>query len=159
MRAELQEFIRQLPLLLRMLADPTTTHTAPELYCRLDAWGWDECLPALLHELQSNDSDVKQLVLSIVCHAADMHGIELAHPFKAVVVKLLEDNDRLVRMSAILAIESLLASEPHVIAALRHIVGHDEPILANQALITLLELDPARSIIQEVAPLFRDRSV
>lgn len=116
----------------------------------------EECLPVLLDELQSNDSDVKQLVLSIICHEADTYGNELVQQFESVVLALLEDKDRLVRMSAILAVDSLRAFEPEFVAALRFIVGYDEPILASQALITLLELDLDRSVIGELAPLFRN---
>ncbi len=155
LNADSQKFISQLPTLLRQLADPTTMHTAPELCDRINAFGWEECFPVLLGALESSDSDVKQLVLSIICYEADTHGNELVQPFESVVLALLEDEDRLVRMSAVLAVDSLRAFEPEFVAALRFIVGYDEPILANQALITLLELD--RTIISELAPLFRVR--
>ncbi|MBA2114090.1 hypothetical protein [Bremerella alba] len=155
MNADSQKFISELPNLLRLLAVPTTTHTAPELWNRIDAFGWEECYPVLLGALESNDSDVKQLVLSVICYAADTHGNEFVQPFESVVLALLEDEDRLVRMSAVLAVESLRAFEPEFVAALRFIVGYDEPILASQALITLLELDIDRSVILELAPLFR----
>lgn len=151
-----QKFISQLPTLLRLLVDPTTMHTAPELCERIDAFGWEECSPVLLSALESNDSDVKRLVLSIICYEADTHGNELVQPFESVVLALLEDEDRLVRMSAILTVESLRAFEPKFVAALRYIVGHDEPILASQALITLLELDVDGSVIRELAPHVRD---
>ncbi len=158
LNTELQDFISQLPTLLRLLADPTTTHTAPELCDRINAFGWKKCSPVLLRELESNDNEVKQLVLSIICYEADTHGNELVQPFESVVLALLEDEDRIVRMSAILAADSLRPSDPRFVVALRFIVGYDEPILASQALTTLLELDLDRSIISELAPLFRVRS-
>ncbi|WP_201767221.1 hypothetical protein [Rhodopirellula sallentina] len=158
MNANSQEFINQLPTLLRLLADPTTMHTAAELFNRIDAFGWEECSPVLLGALESNDSDVKQLVLSVICYAADTHGNDWVQPFESVVLALLEDKDRLVRISAVLAVESLRAFDPEFVAALRFIIGYDEPILASQALITLLELDRDHSVIRELAPLFRVRS-
>lgn len=158
LNAESQKFISQLPTLLRLFTDLTTTYTESELCERIRVFGWQECLPVLLRELESNDSGVKQLVLSIICHEADAYGNELVQPFESVVLALLEDEDRLVRMSAVLAVDSLRAFEPEFVAALRFIVGYDEPILASQALITLLELDLDRSIISELAPLFRVRS-
>lgn len=158
LNTELHDFISQLPTLLRLLADPTTTHTVPELFNRIDAFGWEECSPVQLGALESNDSNVKRLVLSIICYAADTYGNDLVQPFESVVLALLEDKDRLVRMSAVFAVESLRAFGPEFAAALRFIIGYDEPILANQALITLLELDLHHSVIRELAPLFKVRS-
>lgn len=158
MTTEHEDFRQQLPLLLRLLANPTTPHTNTELWCRITSFGWDECVPMLLKELETGAGEVKRLVLSIISEEAEQIGTESVQSFVPQVVALVKDEDRLVRMAAVHAVESLLVSDDNVVAALRNIVAHDEPILASQALATLLELDLDHTVIQEIAVHFRERS-
>ena len=155
MTTELDDFLKQLPVLLRLLADPITPHTNSELWCRIKSFGWDECVPILMAELESGTGDVQRLILGIICEESDQMGNELVQPFFAAVVSLLNSEDRLVRVAAIHAVERLLIFDEHVVASLRHIIANDEPILASQALATLLELDLEHSVIQEIAVMFR----
>ncbi len=156
MTAENNDFPTQLPVLLRLLANPTTPHTSLELCCRIRSFGWEECEPTLMAELETGSASVKQLVLGIISEEAEQIGTESVQVFVPQVVSLLKDEDRLVRMAAVHAVESLLVSDDNVIAALRHIIVHDEPILASQALATLLELDLDHTVVQEVSVHFRD---
>ncbi|OYW19078.1 MAG: hypothetical protein B7Z55_09540 [Planctomycetales bacterium 12-60-4] len=158
MTAENKDFLTQLPVMLRLLANPTTPHTALELCCRIRSFGWEECEPTLMAELETGSASVKQLVLGVIREESDQFGDESVRSFVLQVVSLLKDEDRLVRMSAIHAVESLRVSDDNVVAALRHIVANDEPILASQALTTLLELDLDHTVIQEIAVRFRERS-
>lgn len=155
MTNEHEDFTQQLPVLLRLLADPITPHTYSELWCRIKSFGLDECVPILKAELESGTADVQRLVLGIICEESDQIGNELAQPFFAAVVSLLNSEDRLVHVSAIHAVERLLIFDEHVVASLRHIIANDEPILASQALATLLELDLDHVVIQEIAVMFR----
>lgn len=157
MTAENEDFLMHLPVLLRLLANPTTPYTALEFCCRIRSFGWDECVPMLMRELESGAGDVKQLVLRIISEEAEQMGIESVQSFVPQVVSSLKDEGRLVRMAAIHDVESLRVFNQHVAVALRYIIAHDEPIVASQALATLLELDLDHSVIQEIAVHFRDR--
>lgn len=148
----------QLPVLLRLLANPTTPHTAVELACRIRSYGWEECESMLLKELETGAGEVKRLVLGIISEEAEQMGTESVQSFVPQVVSLLNDEDRLVRMAAVHTVESLRVFDELAVAALRHIVANDEPILASQALTTLLELDLDHTVIQEIAIHFRDGS-
>jgi len=148
----------QLPVLLRLLANPTTPHTNTELWCRITSFGWEECEPTLMGELETGAGEVKQLVLGIISEEAEQIGTESVQSFVPQVISLLNNEDRLVRMAAVHAVESLLVSDENVITALRQIIANDEPILASQALATLLELDLDHTVIQEVSVHFRERS-
>lgn len=148
------DFLSQLPILLRILADPRTPHTVHELWCRIFSHGWGECETLLLGELQSGDSDVKRLVVEIVEEQAGNSGIESIQSFVPSIVSLLTHEDRLVRSCAISAMGELLIDDQTTADALRHIVRSDEPLLASAALHTLMEFDP--KIIEEVAQMFRD---
>lgn len=158
MRAGFQEFLENLPLLLRLLAEPITGCTESEVFHRIDAWGWNECFPTLLEQLESGDSDVKCLVLSVICYATTVSDLEVTQPLESAVLSLLVDESSCVRMSAIVAAESLGTRDPQIIATLRRIVGHDNDVLSCQALITLLEHDIDRSVLRDIKPLFRNES-
>lgn len=154
MTEEHEDFVNQLPFLLRLLADPTTPHTAHELWCRIRSIDWGGCVPVLKSELDGGVADVKRLVLAIISEEAEQMGCESVEQFLPTVVSLLSDEDRLVRMSAIHTVESLKICDQDVIAALRHVIAFDEPILASQALATLLKLDAEHVVIKEIAVHF-----
>jgi len=155
-------FSDHLPALLRQLADPVTPHTAVELWCRIAADGWDRHVPALLHELQKGENDVKRLVLEIAREHAVASAAGSLDPFFSEAVRLLADEDRLLRMAAINAVHHLAERHQYpnitlqnALVALRIIVCRDELPLARQALLTLIELDD-NSVI-EFASLLRAR--
>lgn len=150
------EFLSQLPILLRLLADPRTPHTVNELWCRIFSHGWEECEPLLLAELQTGDSNVRRLVVEIVEEHAANSGIESIQPFVPSIVSLLDHEDRLVRICAISAVGELMVDDQTTVDTLRHIVCTDEPLLASAAFQTLLSFDP--KVIEKVAQLFRDAS-
>ena len=149
-------FVEQLPGILRLLADPTTPHTAAELWCRIQGAGWEFCVPVLLSELRGDNSDVKRLVLAILVEEAENVGTESTEPFHEAVERLLADEDRLVRMAAIHTVRDLLISTPTATAAVRRIVCHDESPLAREALISLVELDDG--VVEELAQKLRGRA-
>lgn len=154
-------FIEKLPGLLRQLADPTTPHTAKELWCRVASEEWERCTPTLLHELRTAENDVRRLVLSIVCEQATNVRATPIQPFLVEIERLLADNDRLMRMAAIGAVRVLVehgregdVASPIVLESLRRIGCHDELPLAREALLSLLEMDAAA--VREIASLLRD---
>ena len=125
-------FIEQLPALLRQLADPTTPHTAKELWCRVASEEWERCAPTLLHELRTGVNDVKRLALSIVCEQVANVRATPIQPFFVEIKRLLTDDDRLVRMAALEAVRHLFrngrdeeVASPTVLALL-HRRGHDD---------------------------------
>jgi hypothetical protein len=158
----MQSRIHQLPVLLRQLADPTTPHTAKELWCRITCEEWEHCAPTLLHELRTAENDVKRLVLSIICEQAINVRTTPISPFLVEIERLLSDHDRLVRMASVGAVRDLVehgregdAASPSVLASLRRIGCHDELPLAREALLILLEIDDGA--VREIASLLRDR--
>ncbi|WP_013627517.1 HEAT repeat domain-containing protein [Rubinisphaera brasiliensis] len=131
--------LEQLPVLLRLLADPTTPHTAVELWCRIEAWGWNESVPILMRELETGEPCVKRLVLSIIWQELEQLGPDRVQPFVPCILPLLDDPDRLVRMAAVQAVRDLHLNE--AIPQLRRIVCDDERPLAAEALVALMDLD------------------
>lgn len=129
----------ELPALLRLLADPITPHTSSEMWDRITAFGWDECVAILMQELETGEPDVKRLVMGILCREVDHRGSERVQPFTPIILSLLNDPDRLVRMAAIQAVRDLRTDD--AIPQLRRIVCEDERPLAAEAFIALMELD------------------
>ena len=150
------DFLTQLPILLRLLADPRTPHTVSELWCRVFSYGWEECEPILLAELQSGEADVQQLVIEIIGEQAENSGIESIQPFLTPIVSLLSHEDSLVRMSVISAVGELMIDDETTQDAIRQIIRNDEPIIASAALQILLRFNPR--YIGEVVSLFQDNS-
>jgi hypothetical protein len=149
-------FVEQLSGLLRQLADPTTQYTAPELWSRIQAAGWDTSVPVLLSELRGDDPDVKRLVLDILAEEAEQIGTESTEPFHGAVERLLADEDRLVRMAAVHAVRDLHVTTPTARAALRRIICNNEAPLAREALLTLVELDDG--LVEEFGLVIRERA-
>jgi len=131
--------IEQLPDVLRLLANPTTPHTALELWCRIEALGWKDCVPILMQELETGESCVKRLVVSVIWQELEQLGPDRVQPFFPIILPLLDNPDRLVRMAAIQAVRDLHLDE--AIPQLRWIVCEDERPLAVEALVALLDLD------------------
>jgi len=131
--------VEQLPTLLRLLADPTSPHTSLELWDRITAFGWDECLPCLMQELETGEPDVKRLVMGVLWQELEHLGSERVQPFVPLILPLLDDPDRLVRMAAIQAVRDLRPDD--AIPQLHRIVCEDERPLAAEAFIALMELD------------------
>ncbi|TWT42627.1 hypothetical protein KOR42_46770 [Thalassoglobus neptunius] len=129
----------QLPTLLRLLANPTTPHTSLEMWDRISAFGWDDCVSVLKQELETGEPDVKRLVMSILWQELEHLGAERVQAFVPLILSLLDDTDRLVRMAAIQAVRDLHSNE--AIPQLRRIVCEDERPLAAEALLALMELD------------------
>ncbi|WP_013627290.1 HEAT repeat domain-containing protein [Rubinisphaera brasiliensis] len=131
--------IEQLSTLLRLLANPTTPHTSLEMWDRISAFGWDDCVPVLIRELETGESDVKRLVMGVLWQEVEHLGPERVQPFVTFILPLLGDSDRLVRMAAIQAVRDLHLQES--ITLLRRIVCEDDRPLAAEALVALMELD------------------
>lgn len=131
--------IENLSSLLRLLANPTTPHTSLELWDRITAFGWDECVLCLMKELQTGEPDVKRLVMGVLWQELEHLGPERVQPFIPLILPQLGDPDRLVRMAAIQAVRDLRLEEsiPH----LRRIICEDERPLAAEALVAVIELD------------------
>lgn len=149
----MSSFVERLPGLLRELAEPVTSYTAKELWCRIYSEGWDACVATLKNELDGDDSNVKCLVLSIICEQAEQVGQEYAEPFHGIIERLLNDNHARTRMAAILAVRQLLIMTSSVKNALREISCSDEAHLCAEAIVTLVELDP--KVASEISGLLR----
>ncbi|MEW4453032.1 HEAT repeat domain-containing protein [Bremerella sp. JC817] len=131
--------VEHLPNLLRLLANSTTPHTSLELWERITAFGWDECVSCLMQELETGEPDVKRLVMGVLWEELEHLGSQRVQPFVPLILPLLNDPDRLVRMAAIQAVRDLHLSE--AIPQLRRIVCEDERPLAAETLAALMELD------------------
>ncbi len=131
--------VEHLPSLLRLLADPTTPHTSLELWERITAFGWDECVSCLIQELETGEHDVKLLVMGVLWQELEHLGSERVQPFIPLILPLLGDPDRLVRMAAVQAVRDLRLEES--LPQLHRIVCEDERPLAAEALVALMELD------------------
>lgn len=149
------DFSENLPLLLQLLADPVTPHTAQELWCRIGEHQWEKCIPALHNALEHSDPSVIQLVLSILNEQADVHGSESLEDFLPDILACLKHDDRLVRSGAIILVQEVHIADDSVIQALKGIVLNDEPLLAREALIALLNVD--WETVTEVVALFRSQ--
>ncbi|MEZ5943971.1 MAG: HEAT repeat domain-containing protein [Planctomycetaceae bacterium] len=143
----------KLPNLLRLLANPTTPHTSLELWGRISAFGWDECSPCLMRELEAGESGQKRLVMDVLSQELEHLGSERVQLFVPHIVPLLGDSDRLVRMAAIHAVRDLRPDD--AIPQLRRIVCEDERPLAAEALVALLELDD--SVLDDLIETVREK--
>ncbi len=139
MNSESDRFLKDLPTLLRLLADPTTPHTSLEIWDRIMAFGWDECVPYLMQELNRGEPDVKRLVISVLSQELEQMGSERAQPFISHILNCLSDPDRLVRIAAVQVVRDFRLDE--AIPFLRRVVCEDERPLATEALLALMELD------------------
>ncbi len=131
-----------LPRLLFLLSDPTTPHTAQELWCRLRSGTWNDYLPILEQQLRLGTPDVQRLVMSILVEDAEQMGVEETLPFVPLVIEKLQHDDRLVRIAAISAINSISPYDEDTQEKLHQVVLNDEPLIAREALIVLMQSDP-----------------
>jgi len=139
MNSESERFLKDLPTLLRLLADPTTPHTSLEIWDRIMAFGWDECVPYLMQELNTGEPDVRRLVISVLWQEIEQMGSERVQPFIPHILNCLSDPSRLVRIAAVQVVRDLRLDD--AIPLLRRIVCKDERPLASEALLALMELD------------------
>jgi len=153
MTTDTEKFLIELPQLLHLLANPTTPHTSLEMWDRISAFGWDDCVPVLIRELETGESDVKRLVMGVLWQEVEHVGPERAQPFVPFILPLLADSDRLVRMAAIQAVRDLHLQES--IPQLRRIVCEDERPLAAEALVALMELDD--ELLNDLIESIRDK--
>ena len=131
---------QNLSQILHLLAAPLTPHTTKEIWCRVVTLGWADCLPTLLAELESQDPNVRRLVLSLIAeHGENQGDVENLKPH---VIKALGDSDQLVRQQAILTIGSLAWSDDAK-PELRQIVLRDDPPVASKALQVLIAFSPS----------------
>lgn len=154
-------FVEQLPMLLRLMAEPTTPHTTKEIWCRITADDWDRHVPALLNELRSGENDVKRLVMSIVCEQAAKVRTTSIQPFMIEIERLLTNENGLVRMAAISTVRRLFEIgreediSPSIRQLLRGLGCDDEVRIAREAMLALLEIDDGA--VREIASLMSDR--
>lgn len=131
----------RLPWLLKMLAEPTTCHTAPELWCRIRSVGWKECVPILREQLASEDADVIRLTLNILFEEVSNVGTGNLDAFKSAIISCLAHDERLVRQAAIHVLHEARCHDSTTIHELRRIVKEDEMVIRRQAAHALLDLD------------------
>jgi len=154
MTTDTEKFLSELPQLLHLLANPTTPHTSLELWDRITAFGWDDCVPCLMKELETGEPDVKRLVMGVLWQELEHLGPERVQPFIPLILPLLADPDRLVRMAAIQAVRDLQLKE--ALPQLRRIVCEDERPLAAEALVSLMELDGG--LLDDLIESVRDKA-
>ena len=131
----MNDYINQL---LHLLAEPRTHHAVDDIWCRVVSIGWEECLPTLLAGLESEDPNVRILVLELIAkHREYQSDVEALKPH---VISALDDPDQLVRQQAIFTIDSLCWSED-VKPQLRQIVLRDDSPIAAKALEVLIAFD------------------
>ena len=144
-----------LSLLLQLLADPVKPHTTQELWCRIGEHQWDRCVPAIHNALEHSDPSVIRLALSVLNEQADVHGSESLEDFLPDILACLKHDDRLVRNGAIILVQDLQIADDSIIQALKGIIRNDEPLLAREALIALLNVD--WEAVTDVVAYFRSQ--
>lgn len=137
-----QEFINQLPEILHLFSNPVTPYTASEMWIRISNPYWDECLPILLQELQSNDSRVVRLVFGIFQKESEIMGPDTLVSSIPTIMKYLKQEDPTVRQAVIYLLSSMQISNDQILSGLKFIMENDEPYLATEAALTILKLKP-----------------
>lgn len=137
-----QEFIRQLPEILRLFSEPVTTHTTSELWCRISNPNWDDCLPILLQELQSGNIRVVRLVLGILQMQAELVGPDSFVSSIPLISNHLTHEDSLVRQATIGLLKEMEICDYQILDGLKSIVVNDETYLATEAALAILKLKP-----------------
>lgn len=140
-----------LPWLLKTLAEPTTCHTAPELWCRIRSADWEECVPILRDQLASEDADVIRLTLNILFEEVSNIGTDNLDVFQSAIISCLAHDNRLVRQAAIHVLHEARCDDSTAIQELWRIVKDDESIIRREAAHALLDLDD--SVLDRLAVL------
>ncbi|WP_291171442.1 HEAT repeat domain-containing protein [Gimesia sp.] len=135
-------FIKRLPELLHLFSNPITPHTVSELWCRISSPYWDECLPILLQELQSNDPRVVRLVLEIMQKQVELRGQDSFVSSIPLITKHLTHNDSLVRQATIHLLTAMQISHAQILDGLKSIMLNDDPYISTEAALALLKLNP-----------------
>ena len=137
-----QDFIKRLPEILRLFADPVTPQTASELWIRINEQCWYECLPILLHELKSSDLSVMRLVLNILQKQVELRGPVTLISSIPTITECLMHEDSLVRQATIGLLMVLEISNAQILDDLKSIMVNDEPYIATEAALAIFKLNP-----------------
>ncbi len=135
-------FIERIPELLHLFSDPMTPHTASELWCRISSPYWDDCLPILLHELQSDDPRVVRLVLNILQKQVELRGQASFVSSIPLITKHLTHDDSLVRQATIHLLAAMKISNDQILYGLKSIMENDESYIATEAALAIIKLNP-----------------
>ncbi|MEQ8637945.1 HEAT repeat domain-containing protein [Gimesia maris] len=137
-----QEFINQLPEILHLFSEPVTPHTASELWCRISTPNWDDCLPILLQELQSDDPRVVRLVLAILKMQSETIGPDSFISSIPTITEYLKHEDSLVRQATIHLLSAMQISNDLILSGLKSIMENDESYIATEAALAIIKLNP-----------------
>jgi hypothetical protein len=140
-----QEFINQLPEILRLFSEPVTIHTASEIWCRISIPDWDNCLPILFQELKSNDPCVMRLIFGIFQKESEIMGPDTLVSSIPTIMKYLKQEDPTVRQAVIYLLSSMQISNDQILDDLKSIMLNDEPYLATEAALAILKLNPGEA--------------
>lgn len=141
-----QDFIKQLSELIQLFSNPITQHTVSELWIRINDQCWDDCLPILFHELQSNDPRVVRLVLEIMQKQAEIVVPDSFVSSIPLITKHLRHEDPLVRRATIHLCAAMQISNDQILSGLKFIMENDESYLATEAALTILKLKPDEAV-------------
>jgi len=113
---------------------------------RLDAIGFERCLPIMLQLLDESDPQVSQLVLSVFGEQA----LRKTEPFpidvkRRIVSCLANTTDTLIIQAAISTIQTARIADEEAVVALNCILEHSNRHLAIEAAIALIELQAPSS--------------
>ena len=136
------EFIERLPEILRLFSNPVTPHTASEMWIRINDQYWDECLPILLHDLNSSDPRVVRLVLSILQKQIEIMGPDTLVSSIPTISKHLNHEDSLVRQATIGLLKEMEICDNQILDGLKSIMENDESHIATEAALAILKLNP-----------------
>jgi len=117
-------------ILERLAPDPTTSYTAMDAACRILSFGVETAVEAMSDGIQSSNRDVVILSLHVLQWIVS-EGQFGKKPLKVLpaAVSALGHKDRLVRASAILAIEEFGEPAEEAVPTLLRIAGTDEEYL------------------------------
>lgn len=137
-----QDFIKQLSELIQLFSNPITQHTVSELWIRINDRCWNDCLPILLQELQSDDPRVLRLVLAILQVHSETVGPDSFVSSIPLISKHLTHDDSLVRQATAHLLAAMRISNDQILDGLKSIMLNDEPYIATEAALALLKLNP-----------------
>ena len=137
-----KDFINQLSEWLQLFSNPITQHTVSELWIRINDRCWNDCLPILLQELQSNDPRVLRLVLAILQMQSEAIGPDSFVSSIPLITKHLKHDDSLVRQATVNLLAAMQISHDQILDELKSIMMNDDPYIATEAVLAILKLKP-----------------